>query len=506
MEKTWDDRGSGADLDGYFHLPVAAPTYFIIGGYGTRLKTLTGTDCVLTVKDSAQLAAPADWELIWEDKGSGARQDGSMWRAVPPGDGYRCLGSVPQAGYDKPSLPNYRCVAAGLTEKIVTSALIWTDKGSGAKQPVTVFKLPHTGAFVAVRGRLGFIETYDLVTAPPELPQSAQQQAATPAAAVTQPATTAPETATPPPITPPAAAAPQAEPAATPGFPEQAAALRRAVVARDETAVQVLGLIPGVSWLLPPDATAAQRDSVLKQTWGPFFENAVIETRADDTSTPAALYYNPLLDVAVLTYWERTVSTAYRITELRVAPGERLGAADATTPAAPAWMSSAAPVETLYETTRARRVAFTDGNMPGPRGAVDERHASAVRDLRAAQSRLEWHALQRTEWHTGAYAWLAPTIAVMDETFAAGDAAALLSQAAGTDPETAAALVNLPAGLVARLTLDMVLDYGEDERLLVISLPDEGEIYIMAECRLLADAGVCRPDRYVLVDLGAGDD
>ena len=48
----------------------------------------------------------------------------------------------------------------------------------------------------------------------------------------------------------------------------------------------------------------------------------------------------------------------------------------------------------------------------------------------------------------------------------------------------------------------MVLDYEGDERLLVISLPDDGEIYILAQCKLLPDAGLCRPDRYVLVDLG----
>ena len=502
MEKTWNDKGSGADLDGYFYLPVAEPTYFIIGGYGTRLKALTGTDCVLTVKDSAQLAAPADWELIWKDKGSGARLDGSMWRAVPPGDEYRCLGSVPQAGYDKPSLPDYRCVPASLTEKIITSALLWTDKGSGAKQPVTVFKLPRTGSFVAVRGRLGFIETYDLVTAAPDTPPTEQEQAAPPVAAA-QAVAAAPGTAAGPPAeAPPVAAVPQADPAETPGFSGQAAALRRSVVDRDDMSMRVLGLIPGVSWLVPPAATAAQRNSVLKQTWGPFFENAVIETRAADTPAPAALYYNPLLDVAVLTYWERTVDTAYRISELRIVPGERLSAADAATPAAPAWMAGATPIETLYETTRARRSAFRDGRVPEYQGTVDERHARAVRDLRAAQPRLEWNALHRAEWHTEANAWLFRTIAVMEEAFASGDAAALVARAGGTDPETAAALVNLPAGLVERLTLDMVLDYGENERLLVISLPDDGEIYIMAQCRLLPDAGLCRPDRYVLVDLG----
>ena len=225
MEKTWDDKGSGADLDGYFYLPVTEPAYFIIGGYATRLKALGSTDCVLTVKDSAHLVAPVDWELIWKDKGSGARQDGSMWRAIPPDDQYRCLGSIPQSGYEKPILPNYRCVPASLTEKVVTSSLIWTDKGSGAKRPVTMFKLPHTGSFVTVRGRQGLIETYDLVMAPPETPSTEQEQAAPPVAA-TQAA--APGTAAAPPAeAPPVAAVQQPEPAGRRGSPVK---LRRCAV------------------------------------------------------------------------------------------------------------------------------------------------------------------------------------------------------------------------------------------------------------------------------------
>ena len=468
LEKAWDDKGSGADLDGFFYLPVVEPPYFIIGGYGSRVKELADADCVLAVKHSPQLAAPADWELIWKDKGSGARLDGSMWRAIPPGDEYRCLGSIPQAGYEKPTLSNYRCVPAGLTEKVVTSALLWTDKGSGAKKPVTMFKLPHTGSFVALPGRLGLAETYDLARAAPE--------AETPVVS--------------------------AEPPGDQTFAGKVLALRRAAVDRDATAMRLVGLLPGAGWLLPPDAPEAERDIILKQTWGPFFENAIVETRAAESPGPEALYYNPLLDVALLTRWERAGSGAYRVNDLRALPGERLGVAGAATPVAPAWMAGGAPVETLHETTRQRLATFRSGRAAAHTGSADERHARAVEDLRAAQPRLEWNARQRAGWHGEGYGWLAGSIAVMEETFASGDSAALLARAADTDAETANALAGLPAGLVERLTLDMVLEYGEEERLLVVSLPDDGEVYILAQCRLAPDAGLCRTGRYLLVDLG----
>ena len=178
LAKSWNDKGSGADLDGFFYIPVAQAPYFIIGGYGTRQKKLTAEDCVLAVGDSERLVAPIAWELIWLDRGTGARLDGSMWRAIPPGNDYRCIGSVPQIDYEKPSLSNYRCVLAEFTEKVVTGSLIWTDRGSGAKKPVSMFKLPHSGSFVAVQGRLAQIEAYDLKLTPPAATTEEAEQAA----------------------------------------------------------------------------------------------------------------------------------------------------------------------------------------------------------------------------------------------------------------------------------------------------------------------------------------
>ena len=162
LQPVWDDRRSGADLDGFFYLPNVGPTEYIVGGYGNRNKTLLASDCVLTLRDSAYLAAPVGWELIWKDTGSGARLDGSMWRPVPPSEDYRCVGYVPQEGYDEPYIPNYRCVHASFTEKLVTDEVIWSDKGAGANKQVTMLRLPNTYSFVAVGARVGQLEAYDL--------------------------------------------------------------------------------------------------------------------------------------------------------------------------------------------------------------------------------------------------------------------------------------------------------------------------------------------------------
>jgi len=167
---TWSDKGSGADLDGFFFTPSAESSYYIIGGYASRKGDPNAKKCVISVRPSKSnpeetpelLVPPSDWSLIWTDKGSGADTDGSMWHGVPLGKGYKCLGSVAQKGYKKPVLSNYRCVHSGLTKKIQNKSIVWTDKGSGADRDVTVFNLPNSKSFFAVGRKINQVKTYDL--------------------------------------------------------------------------------------------------------------------------------------------------------------------------------------------------------------------------------------------------------------------------------------------------------------------------------------------------------
>jgi len=166
----WDDSGSGADLDGYFFIPNAKNSEYIIGGHASGKRT-SDYHCTTTVSEAASnpegtpplLVAPADWKQVWKDSGSGAAKDGSFWTAIPPDNNYKCIGSVSQLNHNaKPSLPNYRCVHKSLTDKIVTSAIVWSDKGTGADQQVSIFSLPATGTFIAASPRTDKVETYDL--------------------------------------------------------------------------------------------------------------------------------------------------------------------------------------------------------------------------------------------------------------------------------------------------------------------------------------------------------
>ncbi len=166
----WDDSGSGADLDGYFFIPNAKNSEFIIGGHASG-KRSSKYHCVTTVSEATGnpketpvlLVAPVDWKRIWKDSGSGATKDGSFWQAIPPDDNYKCIGSVSQLTHNqKPQLANYRCVHISLTDKIDAASVVWSDKGTGAEQQVTIFNLPNTGTFTAVASRASNITTYNL--------------------------------------------------------------------------------------------------------------------------------------------------------------------------------------------------------------------------------------------------------------------------------------------------------------------------------------------------------
>ena len=189
MVLSWDDRGSGADTDGYFFTPATKNQYLIGGAVRNKVKIEKSNDiliseardivkvdgdiCITTLSEPGGnpkgapvlLTAPLDWKSIWTDKGSKSKNNGSIWEAIPSDDNYKCLGSIAQSGYEtKPDLPNYRCVHISLTEKIIADKTLWSDKGSGANSQVTIFELPNANTFVAVPSRTESAEVYDLKT------------------------------------------------------------------------------------------------------------------------------------------------------------------------------------------------------------------------------------------------------------------------------------------------------------------------------------------------------
>ncbi|WCM51700.1 Vps62-related protein [Pseudomonas sp. WJP1] len=93
------------------------------------------------------LRAPIDFEQVWSDAGSGARANCTIWQPIAP-SGYVALGQLCSNGRDKPLPSDIRCVRRDLVAPSFISDLIWDDKGSGARQAFSAWGIypPDTAA------------------------------------------------------------------------------------------------------------------------------------------------------------------------------------------------------------------------------------------------------------------------------------------------------------------------------------------------------------------------
>lgn len=146
----WNDKGSGAHRAIGLWRPSttsdALSQFFPLGDIATgSYRNINQRKIVAVVSDANKvngtaLRPPADYERVWKDAGSGARNDFSIWRPLPP-EGYVAMGLVCGVGYEKPSSNAVRCVRADLVASAQPGELIWSDKGSGASQDMSAWSI-----------------------------------------------------------------------------------------------------------------------------------------------------------------------------------------------------------------------------------------------------------------------------------------------------------------------------------------------------------------------------
>ena len=285
-----------------------------------------------------------------------------------------------------------------------------------------------------------------------------------------------------------------AEESAARVFAAHALDLRAAGIAGEVWAVAVLVDMPGVP------LTGAEAS--LPVLWAPFFENAIVKLGRVQSDAPVALYYNPLLDIALFTVWEHRQGQ-YRVASIRALPGEHLADPEAAVHDSPPWMEAEnGPLDALSRITAARLGVFRRAHPASARDAGGDTatFAAAAAGLRAALPRLAWNAVRRAQWAEEPESWLDPVLTEIEGALAAHDVSALLAAAPDTDSETATALAELPRAFTERLTLDMVLGGDDEDRLLVGSVPEDGDIFVLALCRL-DGGGACALRRFLLVSL-----
>ncbi|CAI9630216.1 hypothetical protein GT037_010859 [Alternaria burnsii] len=87
------------------------------------------------------VASPTGYSRIWEDRGSGGKHDGSIWKPTAP-SGYVALGDVCVGNYNSPSTTAIWCVRSDLVLQSDFGAdSVWSDSYSGAKMDVSVWPI-----------------------------------------------------------------------------------------------------------------------------------------------------------------------------------------------------------------------------------------------------------------------------------------------------------------------------------------------------------------------------
>jgi len=137
----WKDSGSGADADVSFWRPTPASGFYAVGDHA-KLGHDAPAQGILVVREKRNgiLVPPTGYTKIWDDSGSGADWDGSIWRPECPA-GYAALGHVANRSHGAPSTEAVRCVSDQVLSRANPGGSIWNDAGSGADDDFSAWSI-----------------------------------------------------------------------------------------------------------------------------------------------------------------------------------------------------------------------------------------------------------------------------------------------------------------------------------------------------------------------------
>ena len=141
----WNDAGSGANRDFSSWSANIPDGYYSLGDYGVASHSVPHFVTLVRARKDDAIRPPLDFRPRWSDRGSGANKDVTFYEPVCP-VGYRTLGHVSVDSYSRqPERRNIRCVKA---EYVVQGSwrFIWNDKGSGANSDVSVYMAVPSGS------------------------------------------------------------------------------------------------------------------------------------------------------------------------------------------------------------------------------------------------------------------------------------------------------------------------------------------------------------------------
>ena len=161
----WDDRGTGGKNDVAFWHPVTdvENDWHPLGSLVVTIYddvNAVGYFPMIVVKDSKNtglLAAPTNYELVWNDSGSGKHNgNGSVWKALCP-EGFVSFGVVTNGTWDKPPLEAIRCVKKEYTTSASIGQWIYNDENTGAAKYLSIWEIDYPAYTVSPDGRAGLL-------------------------------------------------------------------------------------------------------------------------------------------------------------------------------------------------------------------------------------------------------------------------------------------------------------------------------------------------------------
>ena len=151
-EERWNDKGSGATDDATFWYPQADKKdgWYPLGSYIRPDYEIAPLELekypMILVKDSKEkdptkselISYPKDYVRIWDDTGSGADNDGSIWRPVCPSNYVALGGVVAKEDRDKPNKADVVCVLRAYTSAAKIGEQVYSDRNSSATHNVSI--------------------------------------------------------------------------------------------------------------------------------------------------------------------------------------------------------------------------------------------------------------------------------------------------------------------------------------------------------------------------------
>lgn len=158
LQRTWDDEGSGADMNGDFYVPPPADGWYAVGAYaqGGNHSYAYGSPVeypalLVQATDPTALSDPVGWTAVWSAEnlswdvgGTAEPARFTFWEANPPAD-YVALGTwiTVEVGVSSapvaPAAGQFKCVRSDLVDNASYGGLIWWDKDSGHKGDVALY-------------------------------------------------------------------------------------------------------------------------------------------------------------------------------------------------------------------------------------------------------------------------------------------------------------------------------------------------------------------------------